>query len=69
MHLDQQYYVYLLASGFGGTLYVGVTNDLLGRISLHKDGRGSVFTAKYGVRNLVYYEVHEEIEAAIRREM
>lgn len=68
MHLDRQYYVYILASGLGGTLYVGVTNDLLGRVSLHKDGLGSRFTATYCVNRLVYYEVHEEIEQAIRRE-
>ncbi|WP_236042488.1 GIY-YIG nuclease family protein [Roseibium aggregatum] len=68
MHLDRQYYVYILASGLGGTLYVGVTNDLLGRVSLHRGGLGSVFTSKYGVKRLVYYEVHEEIEQAIKRE-
>ena len=68
MHLDQQYYVYILASGLGGTLYVGVTNDLLGRVSQHREGLGSQFTAKYGVHRLVYYEVHEEIEWAIKRE-
>ncbi len=68
MHLDQQYYVYILASGLGGTLYVGVTNDLLGRVSQHRESIGSQFTAKYGVHRLVYYEVHEEIEWAIKRE-
>jgi len=68
LHLDQQYYVYILASGLGGTLYVGVTNDLLGRVSQHREGLGSQFTAKYGVHRLVYYEVHEEIEWAIKRE-
>lgn len=68
MHLDQQYFVYILASGLGGTLYVGVTNNLLKRVLEHRDGRGSEFTAKYGVHQLVYYEVHEEIEQAILRE-
>ncbi|MES0882754.1 GIY-YIG nuclease family protein [Roseibium sp. SCP14] len=68
MHLDQQYFVYILASGLGGTLYVGVTNNLLKRVFEHRDGRGSEFTAKYGVHRLVYYEVHEEIEQAIQRE-
>ena len=68
MHLDQQYFVYILASGLGGTLYVGVTNNLLKRVFEHRDGRGSEFTAKYGVHQLVYYEVHEEIEQAILRE-
>ncbi|MEO0976983.1 MAG: GIY-YIG nuclease family protein [Pseudomonadota bacterium] len=68
MHLDRQYYVYILASKLGGTLYVGVTNDLMGRVSLHRDGLGASFTAKYKVSTLVYYEVHEEIEEAIKRE-
>ncbi|MEO1116184.1 MAG: GIY-YIG nuclease family protein [Pseudomonadota bacterium] len=68
MHLDRQYYVYILASKLGGTLYVGVTNDLMGRVSLHRDGLGASFTAKHKVSTLVYYEVHEEIEEAIKRE-
>ena len=68
MHLDRQYYVYILASGLGGTLYVGVTKDLLGRISLHRAGQGSEFTAKHSVHELVYYEVLEDIEQAIKRE-
>jgi len=52
----------------GGTLYVGVTNNLLKRVSLHRDGLGAKFTARYDVHRLVYYEVHEEIEQAIKRE-
>ncbi|MBG6205259.1 putative endonuclease [Labrenzia sp. EL_13] len=68
MHLDQQYYVYILASGLGGTLYVGVTNALLKRLYEHREGRGCAFTAKYGVHRLVYFEIHEEIEQAIKRE-
>ena len=68
MHLDQQYYVYILASGLGGTLYVGVTNVLLKRLYEHREGRGSAFTVKYGVHRLVYFEIHQEIEQAIKRE-
>ncbi|CTQ59312.1 GIY-YIG nuclease family protein [Roseibium album] len=68
MHVDQQYYVYILASGLGGTLYVGVANALLKRLYEHREGRGSAFTAKYGVHRLVYFEIHEEIEQAIKRE-
>ena len=68
VHLDQQYYVYILASGLGGTLYVGVTNALLKRLYEHREGKGSSFTAKYGVHKLVYFEIHEEIEQAIKRE-
>ena len=68
MFLDQQYYVYILANGIGGTLYVGVTNNLIERVSAHKDGIGSSFTAKHGVNRLMFYEVHEEIDWAIKRE-
>jgi len=68
VHLDQHYYVYILASKLGGTLYVGVTNNLMERIPAHRDGIGSAFTSKYNVKMLVYYEVHEEIEWAIKRE-
>ena len=63
-----QYYVYILASAFRGTLYVGVTNDLARRISEHKAGLIAGFTKKYNVKMLVYYEIHESIEAAILRE-
>ncbi|MEQ8783790.1 MAG: GIY-YIG nuclease family protein [Roseibium album] len=58
----------MLASGLGGTLYVGVTNALLKRLYEHREGRGSAFTAKYGAHRLVYFEIHEEIEQAIKRE-
>ncbi len=68
MHLDLQFFVYILASKLGGTLYVGVTNDLMRRVSLHREGLGAAFTAKHKVSTLVYYEVHEEVEQAIKRE-
>ncbi|WP_434050898.1 MAG: GIY-YIG nuclease family protein [Roseibium sp.] len=68
MHVDCQFYVYILASKLGGTLYVGVTNDLMGRVTLHREGLGSTFTARHAVRSLVYYEVHDDIEQAIKRE-
>jgi putative endonuclease len=68
LHLDQQYYVYILASGLGGTLYVGITNNLLKRIYEHREGGGSEFTRKYGVHRLMFFEVHEEVEHAIKRE-
>lgn len=61
-------YVYILASQRNGTLYVGVTSDLIGRISAHRTGSIPGFTAQYGVKTLVYYEMHTDIEAAIRRE-
>ena len=62
------YYVYILASGRNGTLYIGVTNDLASRTEMHKDGAGSVFTRKYGVTRLVYFETYEDVREAIARE-
>ena len=62
------YYVYILASGLGGTLYVGVTNGLIGRVYQHKIGAVEGFTKKYRVDRLVYFEEFESIEAAIQRE-
>ena len=62
------YYVYILASGLGGTLYVGVTNSLIGRVYQHKIGAVEGFTKKYKVDRLVYFEVFASIEAAIKRE-
>jgi putative endonuclease len=64
----QQYYVYILASKKNGTIYVGVTGDLIKRIYEHKQNLIDGFTQKYGVHDLVYYEVHNEIEEAITRE-
>jgi len=62
------YFVYIMASGENGTLYVGVTNDLARRVHEHKDKVMDGFTSKYGVNKLVYYEQTESIEAAIQRE-
>jgi putative endonuclease len=65
---DRTYYVYILASRRNGTLYIGVTNDLIRSVSEHKEGRAQSFTRKYGVKMLVHYEVFDDIEVAIRRE-
>ncbi|MEW5963124.1 MAG: GIY-YIG nuclease family protein [Pseudomonadota bacterium] len=62
------YWVYILASKTYGTLYIGVTNDLLGRIEAHRAGSGSRFTSRYGVGRLVHFEPFADIEAAIQRE-
>lgn len=62
------YYVYLLASQRNGTLYVGVTNDLIRRTWEHKQDFAKGFTSKYGIHLLVWYEAHESIDAAITRE-
>jgi putative endonuclease len=61
-------YIYILASDRNGTLYVGVTSDLVKRISEHKSKQVKGFTEKYNVTTLVYYEVHAGIEEAITRE-
>lgn len=62
------YYTYILASERNGTLYVGVTNDLLGRTHQHKQGKAKGFTKKYNVNKLVYYEYCPDVSAAITRE-
>ncbi|USI73607.1 GIY-YIG nuclease family protein [Sphingomonas morindae] len=61
-------FVYIMASGRNGTLYVGVTSDLVKRAYEHKAGLGAGFTSRYGCTNLVWFEVHDRIEDAIRRE-
>lgn len=62
------YYVYLLASKPHGTLYAGVTSDLVKRVFEHKSKAVPGFTARYGIDRLVWFEAHASIEAAIRRE-
>jgi putative endonuclease len=61
-------YVYILASKPQGTLYVGVTNDLVRRVAEHKTGAVPGFTRRYKVHNLVYFEAWENYEGAISRE-
>jgi len=61
-------YVYILASGKNGTLYIGVTNDLSMRVWNHKEGRGSRYTKRYGVTRLVWYEEYPIVPMAIQRE-
>jgi putative endonuclease len=62
------YYVYILASKKNGTLYVGVTNDLVRRVYEHKNSLVEGFSKKYEICNLVYLEVCEDIRVAIHRE-
>ena len=64
----RQYYVYILASKLYGTLYTGVTNDLICRTSQHKNDDFEGFTKRYGVHRLVWYEIHQDVNAAIHRE-
>ena len=60
--------VYLLASERNGTLYVGVTSNLVQRVWQHKSDLAASFTKKYQVHTLVWYEVHDTMESAIARE-
>jgi putative endonuclease len=60
--------VYILASQRGGVLYVGVTSDLAYRMAEHVQGLIPGFTLRHGVKWLVYFELHEMMDAAIRRE-
>ena len=62
------YWVYILASKPGGTLYVGVTNNLVRRVYGHREGLAESFTKRYGVKMLVYFEAHDTIAAALQRE-
>jgi putative endonuclease len=62
------FFVYLMASRRNGTLYCGVTNDLLRRVVEHREGRAEGFTARYGVARLVWFEQHSDINEAILRE-
>jgi len=68
MAREHVYFVYILASRRNGTLYVGVTNNLIGRVSEHREGLVPGFTKRYGVKMLVYFEEHHDIDEAIRRE-
>jgi len=61
-------YVYILTNMKRGTLYIGVTSDLVGRIWQHKEKLVEGFSKKYGLDKLVYYESIESIESAIARE-
>jgi len=67
-HVERIPCVYILASGFHGTLFTGVTSNLLGRVSQHREEITKGFTTRYGVKRLAWFEVHETMEAAISRE-
>ena len=64
----RSFYVYILANRIGGTLYIGVTNDLIRRVYEHKSGAAESFTKRHDVNRLVYFECFDDIEAAIHRE-
>jgi len=66
--MEKQPCVYLLASKRNGTLYTGVTSNLIKRIWEHKNNLVEGFTRKYSVHTLVWYEIHDTMESAIQRE-
>ncbi len=66
--MNRQPAVYILANKRNGTLYVGVTSDLIKRIWQHKTNAVKGFTERYSVHQLVWYELHETMESAIRKE-
>ena len=68
MHDEKSPAVYMMASSFHGTIYVGVTSALWNRVATHKNGGMKSFTSKYSIKSLVWYEHHHTMELAIRRE-
>ena len=66
--MSKQPAVYILASRRNGTLYTGVTSDLVKRVWQHKNDLTDGFSKRHGVHTLVYYETHESMESAITRE-
>ena len=66
--MNKQSAVYILASKRNGTLYIGVTSNLIKRIWEHKNNLVEGFTERYRVHNLVWYELHQTMESAIQRE-
>ena len=66
--MEKQFYVYILASKRNGTLYIGVTSDLVRRVEQHKTKLFPGFTERYGVAQLVHFEIHASAQSAMVRE-
>jgi putative endonuclease len=66
--MKEYFYVYILASQRRGTLYIGVTSDLIKRVYEHRSGLADGFTRKNGVHRLVYYEIFRDAKTALSRE-
>jgi len=66
--MDKQFYVYILASKRNGTLYIGMTSNLVKRIWEHKNDKINGFTKTYKIKMLVYFEAHNNVEIALTRE-
>ncbi len=67
-NIKNQYYIYILANKRNGTLYIGVTSNLVKRVYEHKNNIIEGYSKKYNIHKLVYYEITDDIESAIRRE-
>lgn len=69
MRIDKKHpCIYIVSNNFGNVIYIGVTSDLWFRILQHKQGQGSVFTKKYKIGKLIYFEEYQNIMDAINRE-
>jgi len=66
--MRRQYYVYMMANKPYGTIYIGVTNDIVRRVLQHKNAKSGSFTGRYELARLVYYEVFDWVQDAIERE-
>ena len=66
--MSNEYFVYIMTNKYNTVLYTGVTNNLMRRVWEHKEGSGSIFTHRYRVTKLVYFESYENINLAIARE-
>lgn len=64
----KDYYVYIMANRRNGTIYTGVTNDIIRRVYEHREGLCDGFTKKYGIKTLVWYEQTNDVQSAILRE-
>ena len=62
-------FVYMMASGKNGTIYTGVSSDLIGRVFQHREGLVPGFTKKYGCKRLVRFETHDDLQEARQREL
>ena len=62
-------FVYIMANRKNGTIYIGVTSDLIGRVHAHREGLVAGFTKRYGCKLLVWYEAHDDLQQARQREL
>ena len=68
MAVGREYCVYIMTNAHNTVIYSGVTNNLARRVYEHKNGLGGIFTKKYNVNKLVYYEVGDNVHSALARE-